>query len=198
VLAISIEEIRLGTAAPFAVTLAFGQGSAYVSADMEGMPAAGDTKICPLASAGSVLYLPVNVPGALLSLGDVHALMGEAEITGTALETSGDVTVTITILPAGTRHLNLPHLDAAELIGAVGCVSGANLQANLEAAMVEIHRRLTDEYGLTLADAYHLTGATARVVINQCVLPPNWSAVYVGVPRRILHTEQHAGNEPSR
>jgi amidase len=44
-----------------------------------------------MPAAGSVLYLPVNVPGALLSLGDVHALMGEAEITGTALETMAEI-----------------------------------------------------------------------------------------------------------
>jgi amidase len=250
VLAVAVEHIRLGTAAPFAVTLAFGHGSAYVSAEVPGMPTAGATRICPiedepgggqaivfpaghgplrlparpmigtigtapagppapslgyaaghggnfdcpLVTAGSVLYLPVNVPGALLSLGDVHALMGDAEITGTALETSGDVTVTITNLPAGTRHLNLPHLDTAEMIGVVGCVAGASLQANLEAAMVEMHRRLTGEGGLATADAYHLTGATARVVVNQCVSPPDWSAVYVGVPRSICRGAADAGS----
>lgn len=248
VLAVAIQDIRLGTVAPFAVTLAFGHGSAYVSAGVDGMPASGATRICPiedepdgrqaivfpavhgalrlparpmigtigtapagdpapslgyaaghggnfdcpLVTAGSVLYLPVNVPGGLLSLGDVHALMGEAEITGTALETSGDVTVTITSLPAGARHLDLPHLDTAELIGVVGCVAGASLQANLEAAMVELHRRLTGECGLTPADAFHLTGATARVVINQCVSPPDFSAVYVGVPRSICGAAEGA------
>jgi hypothetical protein len=106
------------------------------------------------------------------------------------VETSGDVTVTITNLPAGTRHLNLPHLDTAALIGVVGCVAGASLQANLEAAMVELHRRITGEGGLTPADAFHLTGATARVVINQCVSPPDFSAVYVGVPRIICAAAQ--------
>jgi acetamidase/formamidase len=38
--------------------------------------------------AGSTLYLPVHVPGALLSVGDGHALQGHGEVTGTALETS--------------------------------------------------------------------------------------------------------------
>ena len=37
---------------------------------------------------GSTLYLPVHVPGALLSIGDGHALQGDGEVTGTALETS--------------------------------------------------------------------------------------------------------------
>jgi acetamidase/formamidase len=38
--------------------------------------------------AGSILYLPVHVTGALLSVGDGHAMQGHGEVTGTALETS--------------------------------------------------------------------------------------------------------------
>src|SRR5262249_9495068 len=38
--------------------------------------------------AGSVLYLPVHVSGALLSVGDGHAMQGDGEVAGTALETS--------------------------------------------------------------------------------------------------------------
>lgn len=38
--------------------------------------------------AGTTLYLPVHVPGALLSIGDGHAMQGDGEVTGTALETS--------------------------------------------------------------------------------------------------------------
>ena len=38
--------------------------------------------------AGSMLYLPVHVPGALVSFGDGHAMQGDGEVTGTALETS--------------------------------------------------------------------------------------------------------------
>ena len=38
--------------------------------------------------AGSTLYLPVHVRGALLSIGDGHGMQGDGEVTGTALETS--------------------------------------------------------------------------------------------------------------
>lgn len=237
VLAVAIDDIRLGTAGPFAVTVAFGTGSQYVTAPCPGIPVGGDTRICPidgqdvvfpvaggelrmpgrpmvgtigtapadrpvpslgygqdhggnvdcpLATTGSVLYLPVNVSGALLSLGDVHAAMGDAEITGTALETSGDVTITVTVLPAATRPLTMPHLDTPELIGAIGCQAGASVQDNLQAAMLETHRRLTGEYGLDTAEAYQYLGSTARVLVNQCVAPPAWSAVYTGAPRPAL------------
>ena len=38
--------------------------------------------------AGSLLYLPVHNPGALLSIGDGHAVQGYGEISGSAVETS--------------------------------------------------------------------------------------------------------------
>ena len=42
----------------------------------------------PEAGAGNTLYLPVNVAGAMLLLGDGHAAMGDGEINGTAIEVS--------------------------------------------------------------------------------------------------------------
>src|SRR6185312_3346486 len=47
--------------------------------------------------AGSTLYLPVFVPGALLSIGDGHGLQGDGEVSGTALETSLRGTFQITV-----------------------------------------------------------------------------------------------------
>jgi acetamidase/formamidase len=41
---------------------------------------------CRSLVAGTTLYLPVTVPGALLSLGDGHAAQGDGEVAGTALE----------------------------------------------------------------------------------------------------------------
>ena len=46
----------------------------------------GGNMDAPEASAGNTLYLPVNVPGALLYMGDGHAAMGDGEIAGTAVE----------------------------------------------------------------------------------------------------------------
>jgi amidase len=59
--------------------------------------------------AGSTLYLPVNVPGALLSMGDLHALMGDGEVMICGLETGGEVTVKVSVVkgfPMPTPALN--------------------------------------------------------------------------------------------
>ncbi|HLQ57351.1 MAG TPA: acetamidase/formamidase family protein [Streptosporangiaceae bacterium] len=47
---------------------------------------AGGNIDCKELVAGSTLYLPVSVPGALLSLGDGHAVQGDGEVAGTAIE----------------------------------------------------------------------------------------------------------------
>lgn len=52
------------------------------------------TAICE----GAILYLPVNVPGALLAMGDCHACMGDGEVIGAGLEIPAEITVTIEVL----------------------------------------------------------------------------------------------------
>ncbi|KAI1146316.1 hypothetical protein F4825DRAFT_456594 [Nemania diffusa] len=46
---------------------------------------------------GSALFLPVKVPGALLSLGDGHAAQGDGEVCGTAVETRMRATIRVTV-----------------------------------------------------------------------------------------------------
>ncbi len=58
----------------------------------------GGNMDCNKIVAGSTLYLPVNVPGALLSMGDLHALMGDGEVMICGLETGGKVTVTVDVI----------------------------------------------------------------------------------------------------
>lgn len=154
----------------------------------------GGNMDCPYAAPGALLTLPVTVPGALLSVGDVHALMGDAEITGTALETSADVTVQVRIRrgaagdgprEAGAGGRVTPWLDDGERVGAIGCADGASLDANLQTAMSALHARLRREYHMRSVDAYELLGAVAVVRVNQCVVG-GWTSVYAGVPRRVL------------
>lgn len=47
---------------------------------------------------GSILYLPVNTPGALLAIGDMHASMGDGEVWGSGVEVGGKVTVKVDVL----------------------------------------------------------------------------------------------------
>ena len=53
---------------------------------------------------GATVYLPVNVPGGLLAMGDCHAAMGDGEVIGAGVEIPAEITVTIDVL----RDFNFP------------------------------------------------------------------------------------------
>ena len=72
----------------------------------------------PQARAGATVFLPVDVPGALLSLGDVHFAQGDGEVCGTAIETHGarhDPR-----RRAAGRQARLPAADARVRVGRAG------------------------------------------------------------------------------
>ena len=58
--------------------------------------------------AGSRLYLPVDVPGALFSIGDLHFAQGDGEVCGTAIEVAGSVTVALHVHRDHVRRGRLP------------------------------------------------------------------------------------------
>jgi acetamidase/formamidase len=66
---------------------------------------------CRELVAGSTLFLPVTVPGALLCLGDGHGAQGDGEVSGTAIEcgmTTELVVDVVTDPPIGTAHALTP------------------------------------------------------------------------------------------
>src|SRR5690349_17739766 len=67
---------------------------------------------------GTTVYLPVFAPGALLFVGDGHALQGDGELTGDALETSMDVEFTVTLRKGEMRPS--PRAENDEYLMALG------------------------------------------------------------------------------
>ncbi|WP_104117991.1 acetamidase/formamidase family protein [Arthrobacter sp. B1805] len=66
---------------------------------------------CRELTAGSTLFLPVTVPGALLHLGDGHAAQGDGEVGGTAIECGMTTTLTVDVArdaPLGSIHAVTP------------------------------------------------------------------------------------------
>lgn len=134
---------------------------------------------CPHVRPGATVLLPVNVPGALLSLGDVHALMGEGEVTGTALETDADVTVRIRLVKA--QKLKMPRLFDGEGIGSIGCGSRTSLEDNIRAAALDLMATLQEEHGFSPGDALQAVNLFGRIIVNQAVASGAnaWSSVLV-------------------
>jgi acetamidase/formamidase len=72
---------------------------------------AGGNMDCKELMAGSTLYLPVNVPGALLYLGDGHAAQGDGEACGTAIECPMTTEAVVSLAdgrPLGSIHAETP------------------------------------------------------------------------------------------
>ena len=64
----------------------------------------GGNMDCKKIVKGSTIYLPVNVEGGLLSMGDIHALMGDGEVFICGLEIAGEITVKVSVL----KNIKLP------------------------------------------------------------------------------------------
>ena len=92
-----------GVALPPNANGAVPPGEPYASTALRTIPPreTGGNLDVPQARAGSTVFLPVDVPGALLSLGDVHFAQGDGEVCGTAIEAHGRVTIRVDVLPAG-------------------------------------------------------------------------------------------------
>jgi formamidase len=158
----------------------------------------------PQARAGATVFLPVDVPGALLSLGDVHFAQGDGEVCGTAIETHGRVTIRVDVLPAGKLGYR-PQSPAFESVepawkgGRRHFVttglpirpdgSNADMDATLAArnALLAMIDWLGAERGLTRAQAYVLCSVAVDLRISEIVDVPN-PVVSALCPLDIFHT----------
>jgi len=127
--------------------------------------------------AGATLYLPVEVPGALLSIGDTHAAQGDGEVCGTAVETAMRVTVTVDV--RRDLHVRRPQLDVA-LGGGQANVHhvttgvGPDLYAAARQVVMDQIDYLARTYGLDPQLAYCLCSVAGHLRISEVVDAPNW------------------------
>jgi formamidase len=126
--------------------------------------------------AGSVLHLPVEVPGALLSAGDLHFAQGDGEVCGAAIEVAGAVTLRVTLAP-GERPLTYrtparPQRAAFATTG-IALAPELDVLAAARAAVAALVERLVGARGLAPAAAYVLCSVAAELRISQIVNAPS-------------------------
>src|SRR5207302_274846 len=126
----------------------------------------------PEVSVGNTLYLPVNVPGALLYMGDGHAAMGDGEVAGTAIEVPLRTRLQINVLKG--QKINWPRFENDDTIMAVGAYRP--LDDALRIAFTELVRWIHHDYGLSELDTYELLSKVARIHLNEMV-DPNYVVV---------------------
>ena len=103
---------------------------------------------------GVKIYFPVSEPGALLFMGDGHALQGDGEIVGTGIETSFDVKFTVKVIKGKT--IKWPRGEDKEFIFTVG--NTKPLENAVKHATSEMVRWLMEDYGLDYVEASTLLG----------------------------------------
>lgn len=108
----------------------------------------------------STLYLPVFHDGALLYLGDGHALQGDGELNGDALETSMNFSFTVQVIKNEGTLLMYPRLENLHHIMAFG--QAKNLDRALKEATLNLLSWLQKNYSLSVEEASQVTGSSVE------------------------------------
>lgn len=141
---------------------------------------------------GATLYLPVEVPGGLLSLGDTHAAQGDGEVCGTAVESRFDVRARIGLVKdarLGAPQCEFPaprrtsHDDTKGFYATTGI--GSDLMQAARDALRAMIDHLGGEYKLAPEMAYALCSVAVDLRIGEIVDAPNW-VVAAQLPRGIF------------
>jgi acetamidase/formamidase len=139
----------------------------------------GNLDIRDLA-AGTTLYLPVEVAGALFSVGDTHAAQGDGEVCGTAIESPMDVVLKLDLIKDArlkTPRFTTPgpvtrHLDAKGYEVTTGI--GPDLMTGAREAVSQMVDLLAGRYGMDPVEAYMLVSVCGDLRISEIVDMPNW------------------------
>jgi len=116
---------------------------------------------------GTIVYLPVFQPGALLYIGDTHAQQGDGELPGQAMETSMDVSFTVEVIEG--KSLGQTWIDTGDEIGVMGV--GGSLDESLRVATSGLAQWLTDRYHLSSSEIAAVLGTAMRYEIAEVVDP---------------------------
>ena len=142
-------------------------------------------------SVGTTLYLPVEVAGGLLSLGDTHAAQGDGEICGTAIESPMTVAVKIDLIKEAnfafprfetdgpvTRHFDEKGYKATTGIG-------EDLMQAAKDAVSGMIDWVSTTTGMSALEAYMLCSVCGDLRISEIVDMPNWTVSFY-LPKSVL------------
>ena len=129
---------------------------------------------------GVTMYFPVYHPGALLFVGDGHAVEGDGELTGDALETSMDVEFTVDVIQG--QPAEMPRAENGEYLMALGI--GNSLTVALQTATTNLSQWLERDYKLSANEVAMVLGTSMRYDIAEVVDPE--VNVVAKVPKSVL------------
>lgn len=120
-----------------------------------------------MVKEGATLYFPVAVEGALFALGDLHAAMGDGEISGSGVEIAGEVTVTLDVIK-GVK-IEQPMLENEDVFSQIASAETLDEAANQAVSlMVE---RIVEKTGLPTSEVTMLMSMVGQTEVCQVVNP---------------------------
>jgi acetamidase/formamidase len=131
--------------------------------------------------AGTTLYIPVFVKGALLEIGDGHAAQGDGEVDQTAIETSLRGKLQLTV----RKDMKLVWPRAETATDYISMAADEDLKTATTAAVQEMVDFIAATRKLTKHEAYQLVSIAGNVAITQLVDRPN-VGVHVRMPKSIF------------
>lgn len=132
-------------------------------------------------TAGSTLYIPIFVKGALFEVGDGHAAQGDGEVNQTAIETSLRGRLQLTV----RKDMKLTWPRAETATDYISMATDPDLAVATKTAIQQMIDFLVEAKGLTRQQAYQLTSIAGNVAITQLVDLPNLG-VHVTMPKNIF------------
>jgi amidase len=124
----------------------------------------GGNMDCPDVGEGTAVFLPVQVEGGMLAVGDVHALMGDGEVCGCGAEVAADVTLRATIVE---DRIPTPCIETRDALVFPG--SAPTLDECEYVAVDRAHRFLTEWLNVTETEALRLMGLMGNLKVCQVV-----------------------------
>ena len=128
---------------------------------------------------GATLYLPVSVEGGLLHLGDAHAVQGEGELSGAAVEMPSLTTIKVDLIKQ--HPIAWPRIENKHDIFVITATQpGRTLEDAIRLAFLELTFWIEEEYSIKRWTAYELLTMAAKVRLG------NFWTVAVGLPKEYL------------
>lgn len=134
-----------------------------------------------LHGPGATVYMPVRRPGGMLAIGDMHAAMGDGEVSGTGVEIAGEVLIRVGLVKGAQGRWPVTGLAGHWVAHGT---SGGDLREAIELACEEAARLLVDQWGFSMEEAFIFLSVACDVGIAQACQPSPASAIArVMIPR---------------
>jgi len=127
-----------------------------------------------LNGIGATIHLPVFQPGGLLAIGDMHASMGDGEISGTGVEIGGTATIKVDLIKGKSGGWPITELSDSWVTHGT---TADSIDGALKIACEEAAKLLVDEWGFTMEDAYVFLSVAGDLGIAQYCHPSPGSVI---------------------